>query len=112
MKKKNETEQNGVTRRNFIGATALAGVASTSLGSLAGISPAHAKTKDGMDIHVGPGELDEYYGFWSGGQSGEVRIVGIPSMRELMRIPVFNIESAPAGASPTKAKLTGGKSNS
>ncbi|MFO7603488.1 MAG: TAT-dependent nitrous-oxide reductase [Gammaproteobacteria bacterium] len=97
--KKDNERKTGVSRRTFLGATAAAGVAGAGLsaGIIPGVNSAQAQTRTSpnpQSTHVGPGELDEYYGFWSGGQSGELRILGIPSMRELMRIPVFNFDSA------------------
>ena len=108
-------EQNGLSRRSFLGTAAVsgAGIAGAGLLGLAGCSkeggdkaaasgaaPAaktesHASAEPGKQTsEVGPGELDQYYGFLSGGQSGEMRLIGVPSMRELMRIPVFNMDSA------------------
>lgn len=95
---KEEKEQRGLSRRDFLGGsaklTALGGVAGmTGLGGMAMMSQT-AEASSGAKASVPPGELDEYYGFWSGGQSGEMRIMGVPSMRELMRVPVFNRCSA------------------
>lgn len=87
-----EINEMKVSRRGVLGATATGAVlAGTGVGSLVGgASPAAAAGKAAL----APGELDEYYGFWSSGQTGELRILGVPSMRELMRVPVFNRCSA------------------
>ena len=82
-----------VSRRGLMGATAGGAViAATGAGSglLTG-TPARAQSGGHS---LSPGELDEYYGFWSSGQTGEMRILGVPSMREIMRVPVFNRCSA------------------
>lgn len=39
--------------------------------------------------YVKPGDLDEYYLFYSGGQSGNVYVAGVPSMRHIATIPVY-----------------------
>ncbi|BCM76948.1 MULTISPECIES: TAT-dependent nitrous-oxide reductase [Aeromonas] len=94
-----ELSQGGLSRRSFFkGASALTGaaLATTAFGGavMSRESWAAAVSEAKQNIHVAPGDLDDYYGFWSGGHQGEVRVMGIPSMRELMRIPVFNIDSA------------------
>jgi len=94
----NDEKQGLVSRRALLATTAGTAVAATLVTQGAvtltdgttHTANAAAPTKG----HVGPGELDEYYGFWSSGQTGELRILGIPSMRELMRVPVFNRCSA------------------
>ena len=91
-----DTGKRGLNRRQILGSTAaVAGIAgAATLGAFGGSATrARAQGASGH-AEVAPGELDEYYVFVSGGQSGEVRITGLPSMRELMRIPVFNRDSA------------------
>ncbi len=41
-------------------------------------------------VYVAPGEHDEYYGFFSGGYSGQLSVWGLPSARMLKVIPVFS----------------------
>jgi nitrous-oxide reductase len=85
-----------VGRRGLLGTTA----AAAALAGLAGGASSIALMREAKagasntGTEVRPGDLDEYYGFNSSGQTGELRILGMPSGRELMRIPVFNRDSA------------------
>lgn len=105
----------GISRRGFLGASAAsaAGIAGLGFGGVmtpAEFAQAADDARAAAHHNIGPGELDEYYGFWSGGHSGEVRILGIPSMRELMRIPVFNIDSATGWGLTNESKQIKGDS--
>ncbi len=87
-----ETKKKGLSRRTLLGTSAVAvGAGALAANRLEFVKAAKAATGKS---EVAPGDLDDYYGFWSSGQSGEMRIIGLPSMRELMRIPVFNRCSA------------------
>ncbi|WP_158927615.1 TAT-dependent nitrous-oxide reductase [Acidisphaera sp. S103] len=92
-----DTQASSVRRRGLLAGTAtIAGFAGAGVGGFLALSrAAMAQSRAAaQSIEVKPGDLDEYYGFNSSGQTGEVRIMGIPSMREFMRIPVFNRDSA------------------
>lgn len=91
----------GLGRRKFMNTTALAGlttlVACSGKGEGAAATAATGASSSGEAshsaagaIHLKPGELDSYYGLWSGGHNGDVRVIGIPSGREILRIPCFN----------------------
>ena len=43
---------------------------------------------------IPPGKKDEYYMFASGGHSGQVYVIGVPSLRRIRTIPVFSRDSA------------------
>ncbi|WP_374307524.1 TAT-dependent nitrous-oxide reductase [Dongia sp.] len=101
-KREDALSAEGISRREILGGgvamstLAVAGAGGAVVGGAAGImmAPKTAAAAESADISVPPGKLDDYVGFWSSGQTGEVRILGMPSMRELLRIPVFNRCSA------------------
>ncbi|MCM8565742.1 TAT-dependent nitrous-oxide reductase [Thauera linaloolentis] len=89
-------------RRKFLNTAAFAGLAGAGLSvglsacnkesapaaapaAVSAAAPAAAHNS----VHLKPGELDTYYGFWSGGHTGDFRVLGLPSGRELHRVPCF-----------------------
>lgn len=101
-KREDALSAEGISRREILGGgvamstLAVAGAGGAVVGGAAGVmmAPKTAAAAETADISVPPGKLDDYIGFWSSGQTGEVRVLGMPSMRELLRIPVFNRCSA------------------
>jgi nitrous-oxide reductase len=73
-------------------------MAAAALGLLAGCSgaPQESAVETAQSPYaaheVSPGELDDYYVLSSGGHSGDVRVMGLPSMRVLKRVAVWNID--------------------
>lgn len=58
---------------------------------------------------VPPGKKDEYYMFASGGHSGQVYVIGVPSLRRIRTIPVFSRDSATGyGWDEESKKMLGG----
>ena len=66
-------------------------------GDLATLADARGLTVEeaegALKTYVAPGEWDEYVIVSSGGHSGQVHFVGVPSMRLLKTVPVFTPES-------------------
>ena len=52
-----------------------------------------ADVEAALKTYVPPGKHDEYMIFASGGQSGNLHVMGVPSMRQLKTIAVFSPES-------------------
>lgn len=97
MPQSNHPEAGAVSaRRKFLNTAALAGLAGVvgckeqaAPSAAPAAAPAAAPSAASAAMHLKPGELDTYYGLWSGGHNGDVRVLGLPSGREIHRIPCF-----------------------
>ena len=96
-----------VGRRRFLNSAAALGAATVGLAacnenrngapaagpasaaSAAPAAPAASHVGKAGSVEVRPGQLDTHYGLWSSGHTGDARVIGIPSGRELLRIPCF-----------------------
>jgi nitrous-oxide reductase len=111
----------GIGRRGFINTAALASLAGVVActekpAESAAPAPAAPAPSGGAHapsgVHLKPGELDSYYGLWSGGHTGDMRVLGLPSGREIHRIPVFNPDALVGwGITNESKKIMGTKPN-
>ena len=69
------------------------GFQSSTEGDISGTQQGQGLTGDeaeaALKTYVAPGKFDEYFIFASGGHSGQMLVIGVPSMRLLKVIPVF-----------------------
>lgn len=56
-------------------------------------SGALSSTSAAEKVYVKPGEHDEFYGFISGGFSGQLSVIGLPSGRIFRVVPVFSVDA-------------------
>ncbi len=73
----------------FVGLAACGKKPPQRRGARAGAGGTSDITSAALATYVAPGDLDEYYLFYSGGHSGQIFVSGIPSMRHIATIPVF-----------------------
>ncbi|TFD36329.1 Sec-dependent nitrous-oxide reductase [Cryobacterium sp. TMT1-62] len=105
----------GITGTN-VGNNLGAGGELAAVASSRGLTGAEARAA--LTSVVPPGKYDPFFMFASGGHSGQISIIGIPSMRLLKIIPVFSRDSfsgygfgtdvdgvIPRGSDPTKSNL-------